>query len=109
MINPAEIFEKLVMLGDEWCEANCSADLLEESRKSLISQLTQQFLLTYKSRTEMESAALRHPDYIAHVESMVTARKAANKARVRYDSAKVYSELLRTNAASERAAMGRAT
>lgn len=100
--NPTDIYEKLVKLGEEWADTQAAADLLEETRKSVLSQLSTESNET--SVAAKESFALRHADYKRHIESMVSTRKAANKARVRYDSAKVFSELMRTAAANERAA-----
>jgi len=47
--------------------------------------------------------------YEAHIRSMVEARKAANLARVKWEAQKIYVELIRTKAASERAANREAT
>jgi hypothetical protein len=47
--------------------------------------------------------ALADEEYTSFVEGMVQARKAANKARVRYDSAKVLAELRRSQEATRRA------
>jgi len=103
-INPNDIYEKLVTAGDLWADCDAAASILEESKKSLLSQLSTDI---EGSQAAKESFALRHPEYKAHLEQMVDARKEANKAKVRYESAKMFSELMRTVAANERATMGR--
>jgi hypothetical protein len=81
---------------------NAAADLLEETKKSLIAELMTE--CNEKSSSAKETYALHQKRYRDHIESMVVARKAANKAKVRYDSAKVWVDLLRTQNANERAA-----
>lgn len=102
LLNPTEIHERLVTLGEEWAESQAAAELLEENKKPLLSQLSLE--CNEQSAAAKEAFSLRHPDYKKHIDVMVKARKAANKAKVRYDSAKVWSELMRTQAANERAA-----
>lgn len=99
-IDPHNLYEKLVKAGDEWAELNAAAELLEETKKTLVSQLAADS--PESSMSAKEAWALRQEGYRRHVTSMVTARKAANKAKVKYDSAKVYVDLLRTSAANER-------
>ncbi|MGA1532566.1 MAG: hypothetical protein ACO33E_06010 [Aquiluna sp.] len=106
-MNPLEIHERLVAAGESWATAQEAAELLEETRKPLISQLGLE--CSESSAAAKEAYALRHPDYDKHIKMMVKNRAAANKARVRWESAKIYAELLRTQAANERATMRSAT
>lgn len=99
---PVEIYEELVRLGLEWADANAAADLLEETKKPLISQLSTE--CEEKSAVARENYALRHAEYEKHIRTMVATRKLANKAKVRFDSYKIYVDLLRTQNANERAA-----
>lgn len=102
MLDPKDIHERLVTLGTEWAEENAAAELLEETKKTLIAELMNE--CNEKSSNAKETYALRQRRYLDHIEGMVAARKAANKSKVRYDSAKVWAELKRTEAANERAA-----
>lgn len=43
MINPSDVYEKLVKSGNEWAEANGAADMLEEAKKPILSQLMLKF------------------------------------------------------------------
>lgn len=102
MLKPNEIYTKMVLRGEEWAEANYLADLLEETRKSLIAQLG-----TESGETGIaakENYALRDPAYRVHVQKMCEARRDANKAKVKYDSLKTWVEVMRTKEANERAA-----
>ena len=58
-----------------------------------------------KSDAASETFALADPGYLEFITGMVNARKAATKARVRYDSAKTLSELRRSEESTRRAEM----
>lgn len=101
MINPHEIYEKLVNLGEEWAKTNYAADILEETKKTELARLMNGLEGSHAAK---ETTALANPLYRNHLAKMVEARREANIAKVRYDSAKMYCELMRTQAATERAA-----
>lgn len=102
-IDPNKTYEALVRAGDDWADAQAAADLLEETKKSVLAKLKMDASANSDSGREMH--ALADPQYKAFVEGMVAARKAANKARVRYDSAKVLAELRRSQESTRRAEM----
>lgn len=102
MINIADLYEKLVTSGEAWATANASADMLEEVKKSVLSQIMQDYEGSHAAK---ESLALADDRYRAHIKAMVEARREANLARVKWEAQKMYAELVRTKAASERAAM----
>lgn len=97
-----KIYESLVKAGEEWADAQAAADLLEETKKSVMAKLVNEAEGSVNAR---EYKALADPEYRRHIDGMVTARKAANKARVRYDSAKILSELRRSEESTRRAEM----
>lgn len=101
MINPYNIHEKLVKLGEEWAIANYAADLLEETKKPELARLMSK---VDGSIAAKEAEAQANPLYREHIAKMCEARRDANIAKVKYDSAKAYVELLRTQSANERAA-----
>lgn len=98
-----QIYQAMTDAGDAWADANAAADLLEETKKSVLAKLMLESAAASAAAKEMY--ALADPNYTAHVEGMVRARKAANKARVRYDSAKVLAELRRSQESTKRAEM----
>lgn len=107
MLNPTEVYKQLIKEGELWADAQHAAELFEETKKSVLSQLMTE--CAESSSAAKEAFAMRHPDYRKHLEAMVGARRAANKAKVRYDSMKILAELRRTEAANERAANRYAT
>lgn len=102
-MNPDEIYNAIIKAGEEWADAEAAASLLEETRKSVLARLMNESAIASLGGKEM--VALADHEYKAFVEGMVTARKAANKARVRYDSAKVLAELRRSQESTRRAEM----
>lgn len=108
--NPETLTQEVVRLGEEWADKDAAASALEETRKTLLSQLIKDLMLPGAGGKPMsfslaEVRALADRRYEAHVDMMVEARKEANKARVRYDMGKMKLELLRSLQATMRQEM----
>lgn len=101
-MDPEKIHTALVQSGESWADAEAAASILEETRKSVMAKLINEAEGSVAAR---EYKALADPEYREFVEGMITARKAANKARVRYDSAKILAELRRSQEATRRSEM----
>jgi hypothetical protein len=101
-MKPEAIYDAIVKAGEEWSDLDAAATLLEETKKSVMAKLINEAEGSVNAR---EYKALADPIYRKHVEGMVTARKQANKARVRYDSAKILAELRRSEESTRRAEM----
>lgn len=110
-IDPNQLVADAIADGERWADLDAAASTLEETRKSMLSKLTLDFMegVSFGAKampiTQSEIRALASTEYDTHLKSMVTARKAANRARVRYDMAKMRLELLRTAHATMRAEM----
>ncbi len=102
-LDPNTVAERMRLAGEEWSDLDAAANMLEETRKSVLAELTNQ--AKAKSATERESLALADPAYKLHIANMVNARKDANRARVKYDTARAWVELVRTTEATRRAEM----
>ena len=94
-------YDSILRAGEDWADKQAAADLLEETRKSVLARLMIGADATSQGGREMY--ALADEQYTDFVDGMVAARRAANKARVRYDSAKVLAELRRSQEATRRA------
>jgi hypothetical protein len=101
--NPAEISEGLVARGEQWADLESAASLLEESRRAVRAQIALKFMSEAGSVSKAEIMAEADPLYLAHVTTMVEARRKANIARVNYDTGRVFVELLRSKESTERA------
>lgn len=102
-VDPRTLTDRLIEAGEAWADLNAAADLLEETKGALLAKLAAERFDMPAWKAEAEAKA--HPDYVAHVEKMVKARQAANRARVRYDSGKAYVELARSAESTRRAEM----
>ena len=102
-LDPDRIFHKLTEAGHTWADLEAAADLLEETKKVILAELTLQQLKGASSRAEAEQQALALPAYREHLAAMNAARRAANRARVDYDSLKSLMELRRSQEATRRA------
>jgi hypothetical protein len=105
--DPDRIRERLCEVGEEWAELDAAANLLEETKKTVLAELMQ----THRSdgvtsHAQCEALALADPAYRLHLAKMVAARKDANKAKVRYDTGKMWAELRRSQESTRRAEMG---
>ncbi len=100
----SKIYSAIVEAGDSWSDKDAAATILEEVKKSVLAELFISQPMTL-SATVREWNALADPAYKLHLTNMVLARKEANKARVRFDGAKLLGELRRSEESSRRAAM----
>lgn len=102
--DPARMYEQIIAAGETWADAEAAAALLEETRKTVLAK--EMNVAASASIAGKEMLALASDEYRNFVEGMVKARAAANKARVRYDSAKILAELRRSQESTKRAEMG---
>jgi hypothetical protein len=91
--------------GLAWADASAAADALEQTRKSVLAHSMAGYLQEGMPSNKAETYALAQEAYTDFIRRMVSARKAADRARVHYEILKTRIELMRTNASTERAAM----
>lgn len=101
--DPRTLTDRLIDAGEKWADFNAAADMLEETRSTLLAKITKEHfeLPAWKA----EAASKGDPRYEEHIRAMVDARQAANRARVRYDSGKAFVELARSAESTRRAEM----
>jgi hypothetical protein len=97
--DPESTYRKLVESGEDWADREAAAAMLEETKKTVLAELKRGY---QGSEAERERNALADAAYKLHLTNMNTARKEANRARVRYDSAKVLAEMRRTQESTRR-------
>ena len=100
--DPEKLYHKLIEAGEEWSDKDAAANILEETKKTLLAELKTSY---QGSDAERERNSLATSEYKLHLKNMVLARKEANRARVRYESMKMLAELRRTEASTRRAEM----
>lgn len=102
-IDPDEIYERLRLAGEEWADKDAAANALEETKATLLAELANQ--ADASSEAAKKNIALADPVYKLHLTNMVTARKEANRAKVRYETGRIWAELKRTQESTKRAEM----
>jgi hypothetical protein len=98
-----KIYRQMIEDGMQWAEAEAAYNLLYETKKILIARLKQQS--NEKSDAARETEALASPEYAEHITKMVQAQERALQARVRYESIKTYTDLLRSQVSLKKAEM----
>lgn len=99
-MNINNIIQELNDLGDDWADKNAAAQLLEDSKPSILGE---GFLNSEgKSISEKEYMAKSSDTYKTHCREAVEARRLANRARVKFDAFKTKIELTRTVEANKR-------
>lgn len=104
-IDLEELHDRLVKLGEEWAELKHAGDLLAETKKSVLAQLTLDCMMEAKNKTEAELMALASQTYRDHVRLAADMAGKANLAKVKYDAARTWCDMLRTQEATRRAEM----
>ena len=105
-LDPERLAETLRNLGAEWADYEAAAQLLEETKRTVRSEIAQRAAqLGAPTAAAADRHAEAHADYKVHVEAMVEARRLANRSRVNYDSHRVLVDLIRTKEATSRAEM----
>ena len=102
-INPATIAYELEQKGLDWADKDAAAKALEDSQKSILASITVEYRQQGKSIGESEIMARADERFREHLSKLFDARRDSARARVRYDTFKVYTELIRTQVATERA------
>jgi hypothetical protein len=91
--------------GIAWADAKAGYEALEQTKKSVLAQGMKGYFAEGMAGNKAETMALADEGYLDHLQKMVKAGHAADKARVRWDILRTRIELIRTNASTERAAM----
>lgn len=105
MIDPNKIAHELATRGEDWADTDAALKALDDVSKTVLSECVAD-LNEKLSVAAAEQKARRSETYKNHLTAVAQARKAANRAKVRYDTYKAYVELLRSREATDRAQMG---
>ena len=104
ILDADKIYSELIAAGDDWADKDAAAGILEETKRSILAQLTIDRDDSV-SRLEREQLALAGPVYRGHIIAMCEARKIANKAKVRYQAIQTLAELRRSQESTRRQEM----
>jgi len=105
ILNADHIAAELEKLGNTWADHNAAASVLEETKSTLQAKIAKEELAKGAPISKAEILAKADPVFEEHIKAMVEARRLATRAKVRFDTFKIKAELLRSNAATDRAMM----
>ena len=94
-----QLFHKLNEAGSDWADKEAAANVLEDTRHAVLARLMLASDAPSVAAREVEARA--SVEYEAHVKATQAAKAEALKARVKYDSMRVWVDLQRTAAANE--------
>ena len=97
------LFHKMSQAGAEWADLQSAANILEDTRHSVLAKLMLKSSAPSVAAREIEARA--SDEYQCHVRATQEASAKALKAKVKYEAIKVWIDLKRTESANERAAM----
>lgn len=103
--NPRELYDRVITTGEDWADKKAAYDLLDDSTKSVLAQLTGDRLPQEKSYAAAEGQARASSAFREHLAAVAAARRAFLVAQVRYDGAKMFVDLRRTQESNRRAEM----
>ena len=101
-LDPNVLAHKHREAGDDWSDKHAAAEALERAAKRMKSEC---FLCATGNNEERKAKAETNEHYQDFAHRAETARRDANKARVKYDVFKAYNDNLRTMEATNRAEM----
>ncbi|HEY0832637.1 MAG TPA: hypothetical protein VGE72_01905 [Azospirillum sp.] len=104
-IDPEALAHALEALGIAWATADGAARLKERTARILHAEIANAYRDTVRSAEGRHDLATAHPRYRETILAAEELRTAANVARARYEALQAKIELIRTRAATERAAM----
>ena len=102
-MNADVLFHKMEEAGADWADKQSAANILEDTRHSVLAQLMIKSSASSVAAKEMEARA--SSEYQSHVKATQEAAAKALKAKVKYEAIKIWIDLKRTESANERAAM----
>jgi hypothetical protein len=98
-----ELYHKLTQAGDDWADKQAAYNVLDDTKNAVLAQLTLKSEAPSVAAREIEAKASK--EYTEHVKKTQDAMKAALKAKVNYESIKIWIELKRSEEATRRAEM----
>jgi hypothetical protein len=95
------LYYKLTEAGNEWAELQAAYNVLDDTKNTVLAKLTLSSSASSVAAREVEARASEQ--FIEHVKATQKAFADSLKAKVKYDSMKIWIDLQRTAAANERA------
>ena len=98
-----KLYYKLTQAGDDWADKQAAYNVLDDTKNAVLAQLMLKSQATSIAAKEVEAKASK--EYTNHVKATQEAMKASLKAKVAYESIKIWIDLKRSEEATRRAEM----
>jgi hypothetical protein len=102
-VDANELYHKLTQAGDDWADKQAAYNVLDDTKNAVLAQLMLKSNATSVAAKEIEAKASK--EYTDHVKHTQEAMKLALKAKVNYESIKIWIDLKRSEEATRRAEM----
>jgi hypothetical protein len=102
-VDANELYHKLTQAGDDWADKQAAYNVLDDTKNAVLAQLMLKSSATSVAAKEIEAKASK--EYTEHVKHTQEAMKLALKAKVNYESIKIWIDLKRSEEATRRAEM----
>jgi len=102
-VDANELYHKLTQAGDDWADKQAAYNVLDDTKNAVLAQLMLKSNATSVAAKEIEAKASK--EYTEHVKHTQEAMKLALKAKVNYESIKIWIDLKRSEEATRRAEM----
>jgi hypothetical protein len=102
-VDANELYHKLTQAGDDWADKQAAYNVLDDTKNAVLAQLMLKSSATSVAAKEIEAKASK--EYTDHVRHTQEAMKLALKAKVNYESIKIWIDLKRSEEATRRAEM----
>lgn len=104
MIDPQEIHDKILTVGEAWSDANTQANIAEDAYKHTLNMVMQEKLQKgqAKSMADADSQARIDDRVLETINQRTLWRGDAEKKKVKYDAAKIWFEAMRSHQATMR-------
>ncbi len=105
MLDPDRIYAALEEAGDSWAHKKADFEEKDDLTKTVLADLTSDYLGTCKSMAEAETRARGSAGFKNHLAEVSAARRTWLLAQVKFENLKTLAELRRSQESSERAKM----
>lgn len=106
MLDPEALYDQLRAFGEAWADADAAYRALDDVTKTVLAECEIEARSkedTGGTQAAIERAGRCSGKYRVHLRALADARKAANRARVNFETYQAYIELIRSKAANDRA------
>lgn len=101
ILDANELYQRLIEAGNDWADKQAAFNVLDDTKNSVLAKLTLKSDATSVSAREVDAKASQ--EYTDHVKATQNAFKEALKAKVKWESIRIWIDLRRSEEATRRA------